>query len=35
MIVAGDSEISSAVKQLLSELSARGIAIHESGFGQR
>jgi hypothetical protein len=35
VIVAGDSEISSAVKQLLSELSARGIAIHESGFGQR
>jgi len=35
VIVAGDSEISPAVKQLLSELSARGIAIHESGFGQR
>jgi len=35
VIVAGDSEISSAVKQLLSELSARGIAIRESGFGQR
>jgi hypothetical protein len=35
VIVAGDSEISSAVKQLLSELSARGIAIRESGFGKR
>ena len=35
VIVAGDSEISSAVKQLLSELSARGIAIHESRFGRR
>jgi hypothetical protein len=35
VVVAGDSEISSAVKQLLSELSARGIAIHESGFGKR
>lgn len=35
VIVAGDTEISPAVKQLLSELSARGIAIHESRFGRR
>ena len=35
VIVPGNSEISPAVKQLLSELSARGIIIHESGFGLR
>jgi hypothetical protein len=35
VIVRGSSEISSAVKQLLSELSARGVTIHESGFGLR
>ena len=29
VIVAGDSEISPAVKQLLNELSARGITIHD------
>ena len=35
VIVAGNSEISPAVKQLLSELSARGINIHDSRFGPR
>lgn len=35
VIVPGNSEISPAVEQLLSELSARGITIHESGFGLR
>ena len=35
VIVPENTEISPAVKQLLSELSARGITIHESGFGQR
>lgn len=32
VIVPGDSEISPAVTQLLGELSARGITIHNSGF---
>ena len=31
--VPGDGEISSAVAQLLDELSGRGIAIHDSRFG--
>jgi hypothetical protein len=35
VIVAGDTEISPAVKQLLSELSARGIGIHESRIDRR
>ncbi len=35
VIVPGSSEISPAVKQLLSELSARGITIYESAFGPR
>jgi hypothetical protein len=33
--VPASSEVSAAVKQLLSELSARGIPIHHSGFGPR
>ena len=33
VIVTGDSEISSAVSRLLEELSARGIAIHDSRSG--
>jgi len=33
VIVAGDGEISSAVRQLLGELSARGIAIHDAAVG--
>jgi hypothetical protein len=32
VIVPGTGEISPAVAQLLDELSARGIAIHDSGF---
>lgn len=32
VVVPGDSEISPAVKQLLDELSARGITIHDSRF---
>jgi hypothetical protein len=32
MVVPGDGEPSSAVKQLLEELSARGITIHDSGL---
>jgi hypothetical protein len=32
VIVPGDSETSPAVTQLLDELSARGITIHNSGF---
>jgi hypothetical protein len=35
VIAPGDSEISPSVKQLLSELSARGITIHDSRFGPR
>jgi hypothetical protein len=37
VIAPGDREISPAVKQLLSELSARGITIHDSDsrFGPR
>jgi hypothetical protein len=33
VVVPGDGEVSSGVAQLLSELSARGIAIHNSGVG--
>jgi hypothetical protein len=33
VVVPGDSEISPAVTQLLDELSARGITIHDSRFG--
>ncbi len=33
VVVPGDSEISPAVAQLLDELSARGIAIHDSRSG--
>ena len=33
LIVAAETEISSAVKQLLSELSARSITIHDLRFG--
>ena len=33
VVVPGDAEISPAVRQLLDELSARGITIHESRFG--
>jgi hypothetical protein len=33
VIVPGNSEISAAVKQLLNELSARGITIHDSRLG--
>jgi hypothetical protein len=32
VIVHGDSEISSAVEELLDELSARGIIVHDSRF---
>ncbi len=35
VIVAGSSDISPAVKQLLGELSARGINIHDSRFNPR
>ena len=35
VIVPGNSEISPAVKQLLSELSARAITIYQSVFGPR
>ena len=33
VVVPGDGEISTAVKQLLDELSARGITIHDTRFG--
>jgi hypothetical protein len=33
MVVPGDGEPSPAVKQLLDELSARGVAIHDSSLG--
>jgi hypothetical protein len=33
VVVPGDGEVSSAVAQLLGELSARGIVIHNSGIG--
>jgi hypothetical protein len=33
VVVPGEGEMSPAVTQLLNELSARGIAIHNSGFG--
>jgi hypothetical protein len=33
VIVPGDEEVSPAVQELLRELSARGIAIHDSGVG--
>ena len=33
VVVPGDGEISPAVMKLLSELSARGITIHDSRFG--
>jgi hypothetical protein len=33
VVIPGDGEISSAVTQLLDELSARGITIHHSSFG--
>ena len=33
VVVPGDGEVSSAVVQLLGELSARGIVIHNSGIG--
>lgn len=32
VVVPGDGEVSPAVAQLLSELSARGITIHNSGY---
>lgn len=35
VIVAGDSEMSPAVKQLLDELLSRGISIHDFRFGLR
>ena len=33
VIVPGDEEVSPAVRELLGELSARGIVIHDSGAG--
>ena len=34
VVVPGDSEISPAVKEILLELSARGVVIHDSGGGR-
>ena len=33
VVISGDAEISPAVRQLLDELSARGITIHHAQFG--
>jgi hypothetical protein len=33
VVVPGDGEVTPAVAQLLEELSARGITVHHSGFG--
>jgi hypothetical protein len=34
VVVAGDGEVSDAVAQLLRELAARGVVVHDSGLGE-